>query len=253
MIFKPRGVATGGVIDPDLLTDEFEAAAKLAAETGQYQWLLNAFTSVDRLKRGSAGHISVDTSHIHADLGATFTTNPILRAAAGAVDPEIFQIPYNRGLSEIGTAGGTPGSVGIDWTSRYPEYIVAIYCCQYIREARGRFPDDDLDVRAQLRVAVDNAPIPGTGPFAVPLDGQARGTGFGGRAFRSCAVAMLPIAAGRHYVTGFAGQASAIPHVGRKLFERTKYLDDPPFEGVCIGSRRLILLRFNKGLPGMEG
>jgi hypothetical protein len=250
VIFKPFGVASGGVVDPDELAQEFDEASRVANETSQYQWLRDAFGSVNRLKK--SGHVTVDTSEQHVDLGATVTGRPKL-FSADSPSAQLFQIPYNRGFVEVGEAGGTPASVGISWTSRYPELVVAIYCLQYIREDRGLFPDVELDIRAQFRIAVDDAPISGTGPFAVPLDGLSRGVGFGGRAFRSCAVAMLPLPAGRHYVTGYAAQASAIEHKERKLIERTRYLDDPPFEGVCIGSRRLILLRFKKGVMGMGG
>ena len=254
MFFKPHGVATGGVIDPDELAQEFDEAARVANETGQYQWLLNAFTSTDRLRKGS--HVVVETSHKHADLKGGTGTRPIITTAFGAPNSQIFQIPYNTGFHEIG-GSSAPHTVGISWNSRQPEFVVAIYSFQYIRERRDQFPvsafGDTLDFRAQFRIAVDDSPIPGTGPFAVPLDGHPKGTGFGGRAFRSCAVAMLPLGAGQHYITGFAAQGPAIPLVDKRVIKRTRHLDNPPFEGICIGSRRLILMRFKKGLSGMGG
>ena len=261
MFFKPYGVEAGGVVDPDELAQEFDEAARVAANTGQYQWLRGAFSSVDRLRK--ANHVAVDTSAQFVNLQQSGGNRPVLTTTYATsvgvtTNSQLFQIPYNTGLHEIGgKPPSTPTSVGIGWTSRQPELVIAIFSFQYIREDRKEFVVPykglTLDFRAQVRLAIDDAPMPGTGPFAVPLDGHPKGTGFGGRAIRSCAVAMLPLPAGRHYVTGMAGQAPAIPLEDKRVIKRTRHLKDPPFEGICIGSRRMTLIRFKKGGAGQGG
>ena len=256
MFFKPHGVAATEVIDPDDLAQEFDEASRVGTETSQYQWLKSTFSSVNRLKK--AGHVVMDTNKQYVELKDASGTRPIITTLFGTPSTQLFQIPYNTGLHEIGTTGGTPSSVGIAWTSAEPELVMAVFDFQYIRENKTDMPKpgafgEILDYRAQVRIAIDDAPIPGTGPFAVPLDGNPKGVGFGGRSIRSCAVAMLPLAAGRHYVTGMAGQGAAIPLEDKRVIKRTRHLNDPPFEGLCIGSRRMTLLRFKKGGSGMRG
>lgn len=250
MLFFPDGIFGGEVVDPDTLAREYQRASQLAARTTQYQWAANGFPDRNVLLEGD--HARIRVLEVTAELYregvklAVAGNDPDLTRATG--DPDLFQIPYNRGLAEVTDQNGD--ALAIEWQSAYPELVVAIIDYQYIRDALSTWAQNGAwQPRVQMQVQLDNSSMPGSGPWGKPLNGQARGTGFARRAGRSRIVAMRHAPAGPHRVVLLAGQMPATPASASDEDDSDpiEYGENPPTEGVCIGHRKLILLTFPRG------
>lgn len=141
MLFFPFGVASGEVIDPEKLTKEYQEASRIAGKTGQLQWIANAFSGFDKIKRGDVSRIMVVkqealTRAKGASIGGG-PTDPDLRHD----DSTMFHIPYNRGFVEV-------DNTAVTWTATYPELVLIAFSHQYIRELPGglSFPDGYTEV-----------------------------------------------------------------------------------------------------------
>jgi hypothetical protein len=247
MIFLPFGFKGGEVCDPDVTAEDFFEAMRVASRLTQWQFANDAFTDRDVITPQES--VRFHMLEARGLLQTTPGVDPILTAAMGAVDPDIWQIPYNRGFQEIGD-----GDVAHVWTSKFPELVMSVFTFQYIRIDQEDFPDYDaadpttwLHVRAQIAIAFDGARMPGTGPFANPIDTTYRGTGLGQRATRTTVVALGMLPAGAHRVAPMGAQQAAVGTAAEGYTDETRFLSNPPVEGVCIGNRRHILLRFGRG------
>tara|TARA_R110000824_G_scaffold65772_2_gene171105 strand:+ start:14784 stop:15578 length:795 start_codon:yes stop_codon:yes gene_type:complete len=256
--YLPKGLKSGAVISPDELGDEFVRASVVASETTQYQWTDETFqdsanSNIDLLKSGT-GVTSTEVSQ-----AAFFRYNsqtwadgssgqePLLTVAAG--DPELYHIPYNRGFSKI---TGTQ-DMEISWTTQYPELVLVAFSYQGIRK---HYTDFDAYLtganyiypQVQTRITINGGSIIGTGAAEINHGGETRGQGLQNRAVRTTTIGMTLVPPGTHTVTAEAAQPQSYGTSFSNLVNGdVTSFDNPPDEGVCVGHRRLILLRFPKG------
>lgn len=243
MHFFPNGVMSGEVVDPDKLSKEFLEAAALAGQTDQWNWIQNvlALSNLSREDRCTVESVSQT-----CDLQSTQGAFPILPNAVGA-DATIWKIPYKRGFYPIGE-GTSAGNLELRWTSAYPELVMIILTCQYVRAMQlvdygyGTMPVGLAPTpRAQIRISVDGAVQPGTGPFGVPIY-NPRGTGYAASAGAISTIFMGIIPAGTHVVQGMGGQSE-----DTAITEETTFSLLSPVGGVCVGNRALYAVRFARG------
>lgn len=260
MIFLPKGVQSGEIVDPDELADEYIEAARVAQQATQWQWFANAFsttsptdTDVAKLARGAAVQMA-QVKH-EAALGVTVLTDPSLPDDVGA-SADLWKIPYNRGFHRVNE--GDSEEALIEWVSEYPEMVVMIASYQYVRRDTGDYSGSFFSTagripRAQFRLALDGGLLEGSGPYASPQDGKYRGLGIATKAMSGGAVQVRFTGAGAHNAELMAAQAPAneSDNSGDGESEEATYEDDAPTDGVCVGSFRLIVLRFPFALPLM--
>jgi hypothetical protein len=239
MLFFPNGVMPGEVVDPDKLAQEFLEAASLAGQTGQWQWKEDILTRT--LLRG-VDVCRVEQTQINCDLQSVQGAEPILPDDAGA-DANIWKIPFKRGFQPIGE-GTTHGTLDLQWSSSYPELVLIVLTCQYVRELEacdaGMNPADPC-IRIQTRIQLDGAILPGTGPFGNPIY-TVRGTGYGQSTAALSTIYVGVIPAGTHVVQGVAAQADNAQVDAAAIFRTAA-----PVEKVCIGTRNLFVVRFPRG------
>ena len=190
---------------------------------------------------------------------------------ANGTNTGLFHIPYARGWSEVETAR-TDGSatetspMEVTWTSEYPELVWIIFSFNYVRNHREDFYvyhggtaalgaySTLLHLRARVRLSIDGAHISGSGPYGANPDGMLRGNGYVESAMLSSCVAMRDVSAGTHRVVPMAScEPHSTPSTGNHFDGELKqgkipYLNAPPTRGICLGARRLIVLRFPKGM-----
>lgn len=247
-LFFPFGVQAPEVADPAEIAREFQEAAKVGGRSTQYQWLRDGFSDINVMKRG--GPVCFEECGVLAVLGTLPGTDPILPDDPGA-DPNLWKIPYNRGYSVIDSDDENNGVMRIQWSTSLPELLICVYSLQYIRWdtnsglwpqffTTGRIP------RVQVRMQVDGAPLPGTGPEAVPIDGKYRGQGLAVKGAALAAMSVTFVPPGTHTFEVAAAQASALNSDDDEAEEET-YGDDGPTNGVCIGTRQGFVLRFAGG------
>lgn len=256
--YLPKGLKSGAVIDPDELGDEFIRASKVASDTTQNQWSDASFqdatnSKINLLKAGT-GVIATEVSQsafFRAGGSPAWTTDPgkapNLTVASG--DANLYHIPYNRGFSKI---TGTQ-DMEINWTAEYPELILVAFSYQGIRKRYSDFDvyntgADFVYPLTQTRISLDGGTIIGTGTYEHTQDGSIRGQGLQNRAVRTTTLGMTLVPPGSHSVVAEAAQSQCY---GTSLVNLVNgsvtSFDNPPDEGVCIGHRTLILLRFPKG------
>ena len=208
MLFKPFGVKSGQVVDPDVLANEFQEASRVVNETTWWQWANAAFTDTQDLasSAGSAAGLQSDAVvHVERNGKSALTQSnhdfePVLLSnqvrgatsstAATTSDPDdgIYQIAYNRGLLEV-------DDTSVTWTSKYAELLFVAFSFQYVRVSicadlmyptyvtdhftgiTELFPNNDGRIRTQIRIRIDDGDLPGCGPYVLPVDGKNRGTG----------------------------------------------------------------------------
>ena len=109
-----------------------------------------------------------------------------------------------------------------------------------------------VQVRMQMRLSIDGAFQPGTGPLTFALDGLYRGAGLGERStFSVCkVVALLP--AGTHRISAFAGQAVGLDVSSDDKNDGVTPLDAPPVDRVVLGNRGMVVVRCAAG-AGLTG
>lgn len=251
-MFFPFGIFGGEVVDPEQLAGEYQRAARKASRTTQHQWARDAMPDRNVLLQGD--HVRIHEVEVVAELyreGVKLSpvgNDPDLTRATG--DPDLFHVPYNRGLVEVDDQSGNP--LAVEWTSKYPEVVVVIVDYQYCREKQQHWDTQNqrIDVRTQFQIYLDNGGMAGSGPWAIPLSGGYRGTGYARRSNRSQIVAMQLVGAGAHRAVLMAGQMPADFIVAQDDEDdeaEVSYLEYPPTEGVCVGSRKIIVLRFPRG------
>jgi hypothetical protein len=233
-MFLPFGLDDGGVVDPANLSLDFSQALAALQRLDQHAYKSDAFNTPDVLTEKFA---KVMTCSTEADLGVTSVQSPVITRAAG--DAALHHVPYNRGLEEVGMAESWP-----EWTSEYPELVLAAFSFQWCRATNATFNGGNgANIRLQMRIAIDGAPMPGSGPFSFPLDGNYRGTGLGERSVFTTVKAMTFLPAGSHRVVAMAGQAPAFAVSSDHENDGAEPWDNPPTDQVVLGRRGLIVLR----------
>ena len=260
-IFLPKGIKSGEVIDPDFLGEEFIRAAKVAGETSQYQWTDGSFqdnnnSDMDLLKPGAAVKIQEASQSVFLRYGATdWHTGltgqaPDLTVASG--DPNLYHIPYFRGYSLI--TGTT--DMKVDWTSTYPELVMVIFSYQIITKAYfdavSGGSSNELSPQIRINVVLDGSSIVGAGVKGTLDNIALRGQGCANPAARSTTTGMALTSAGNHSVEVQASQPEVLDstyHTAGVAWGGGSHTGHatPPDEGVCIGNRTLIVLRFPRG------
>jgi len=241
-LFFPDGVRNGEVIDPDKLASEFIRAANVADQTDQWNWLNDGLAALTYLNGGDACSVVLSPGATLCDLKSVQGAAPILPDTVGA-DANLWKLPFKRGLLPVGD--GTPaGVLQCTWTTEYPELVLIVMTCQYVRNAS--FGSNSISgslpaVRAQVRMQLNGSVLPGTGPFANPLY-DVRGTGYSPEtaALSNVFVGVLP--AGTHVVQGVGGQSD-----NTEVNAEFDFQQDAPVQGVCIGARDLFVVRFARG------
>lgn len=240
--YLPFGVQPGEVADPAILTREAQEAQAVAGKMSWWQMRQAAVGLAEDIDLDDVLHFELEDTH--AELQTDRATEPVLGLTGSA---GLFQIPYNRGLVEV-------DNTRREWTSIYPELVFYVVSYSYIRERLNVIipgfsgsPGGEDTVRFQERLRFDDVDMPGTGPFALGLDGKLRGVGYGGRWLATTVMCSTILPAGSHSACMVAGQLG----IGRPDNDNGEAAmlpeDIPPYPGVCIGSRNVILVRIAMG------
>lgn len=259
MIFAPKGIGNTSVVDPDVLSKDFIEADRITTSQTQYQWAEDSVLGLDKLALGAAVKIeTVSQAGLLRGSASSGALNHRWSAALGArgqdpaltasADPNLFHIPYNRGMHLI--KGGT--DMSITWTAEYPELILAFFSFQYSRKGRDEFslnPDDDLAfIRTKIQMYLDGAAIYGSGINNLTESDSYRGTGYVNRNLRTTLRGVTLVGAGSHTLEAKAGQEScSLVDTDTGAEANIGYFDNPPDIGVCIAHRTLNVIRFPKG------
>ncbi len=241
-LFFPEGVMEREVVDPEKLASEFIRAANVAGQTDQWNWLRDGMNALAYLDGQDACRVVQSSGSTLCDLKSVQGSEPTLPDDAGA-DANLWKLPFKRGLLPIGE-GTTAGILQCTWTTAYPELVLIVLTCQYVRKLNGSdlgMTGSEPTVRSQVRIQLDGQVLPGSGPFGQPLY-DIRGTGYApnSAALSNVFVGVLP--AGTHVVQGVAGQSD-----NAAVRTETKFQTAAPVQGVCIGARDLFVVRFARG------
>jgi hypothetical protein len=219
MIFLPKGVKNGEVVDPSNLARDYQEANRVASSTSHYQWHENSFTDIDKFDESLC---KVHYKKAVAKLQVTGRSAPQLSglgnqvvtdAGSGATvsvtaDSNLFDVPHNKGFQTI-------DDTEITWTSEYPELVHFTFSFQYFRDRLSQYEvvladhaeqPGDLkfskypQIRLQVLIELDGALIVGTGPYGVNTEGSFRGLGYAGRSMTTSVNAMQLVEAGFHTV-----------------------------------------------------
>ena len=285
-IFLPKGVAKGEVLDPNKLSDDFVSASQIATNTTQHQWKSNAFFDSssgedrgdeDKLVKG--GPVTIHEVKQEAWLRADSDSQRLaLRTGAtgwpfeldrGTCDPNLYHVPYMRDLTRI-------DDMTITWESSYPEVVWTIFSFQFAREAIQKYVWNDTAysmeqeknseeypnsgmIRLQVRISIDGSTPPGSGVYSKMLNQNFRGMGTAQPVFRSSINDMSFLPAGSHRVEALAAQENATMEFSETstgleaLYDWAMWqgpivpMSVVPDSGVCIGHRKLIVIRFPRG------
>ena len=285
-IFLPKGVAKGEILDPKRLSDDFVSAAQISSDTTQHQWKSKAFFDSssgeergdeDKLIKGGPvtihevkqeAWLRADSSGTRMFLRSSDTVGNPLSLDRGTSDPDLYHVPYMRDLARI-------DGMTLTWESSYPEVVWTIFSFQFARRSiqsyvwnshvyteygqeAGYYPNAGM-VRLQVRLSVNGSTPPGSGVYSKMVDPSFRGLGTSQPVFRSSINDMSFLPAGSHRVEALAGQENATMDIDvtatgadswvDELFweEPVKPMSVVPDAGVCIGHRKLIVIRFPRG------
>lgn len=248
MLFFPKGVFNGEVVDPDRLSADFVEANRVLSDTTHYQWAEDTFDQ--RVKLESGSHINIINNTKAARLKITSTQDPVVGRTAATPSTDIWQIPLDRGLQEIGD-----GDIRAEWVSDVPELVMICYTIQYYMPGQAEintiFGGTDSRARFQSLIQLDGSNIPGTGPHATEntISG-IRGVGFAHTSLGASATTIQFLEAGAHTATIVANIARTDPNIDPFNVDAYDYKIDAgnkDFAGFVIGNRNLIVMRFGRG------
>lgn len=272
MIYLPKGISNGEVVDPGRTARDYVEAVKIASDTTQFQWFADQF-DIDKFDDSLC---KVEYKATVAKLQTTATSLPMLSDGSVSVtdagggsavvltaDSNLFSVPYNRGFVPV---TGTD----VTWTSQYPELVHFIFSYQWIRAflttyhvvaanhastpgdaAATKFPK----IRLQLLLELDGSHIIGSGPFGTNLEGSYRGLGYAGMSLATSVNAVQLVPAGVHTVRASACLLPNTPIENndldqkRNLFSSTSRggAGNPYSDSVNIGNRNMIVCRYGRG------
>jgi len=248
MLFFPKGVFNGEVVDPDRLGQDFIEANRIVSDTSHYQWAQDTFTQRPKLEAGT--HVNIISNGVQAPLKLTNTQRPVLGRTATPTSTNLWQIKIDRGLQEVGD-----GDIRAEWVSDVPELVMICYCMQYCMPSQTTinsiFGDDLHRVRFQSLIQIDGSNISGTGPHGTADSIKGiRGAGFAHTSLGVSASTIQFLEAGAHSATIVANIARPSPYILSTDVESYDYKIDQQnadMKGFAIGNRNLIVMRFGRG------
>tara|TARA_R110002020_G_scaffold95554_3_gene229189 strand:+ start:16290 stop:17141 length:852 start_codon:yes stop_codon:yes gene_type:complete len=279
MIFLPKGVKNGEVVDPDNLARDYQEANRVASSTTHFQWHTDSFDDIDKFDDSLC---KVHYKSVVAKLGVTGRSGPRLTTSVAGASPidestgsvfsitpsaNLFDVPVNIGFHEI-------TDTDISWTSEYPELVHLTFSFQYLRKAlrfyRYITSDHESQVgdatysktprhRLQLMIELDGALLIGTGPYGNNTEGSFRGLGYGGRQLVTSVNTMQLVSAGFHTVRAKCCILPLTNAVNNDADEsRSIRLNgvvggasgttDGWEKDVCIGNRSMLVTRYGRGM-----
>ena len=280
MIFLPKGIKNGEVIDPDKMSEDYIEANRIASETTQYQWRKDEFA--DAIDKFDESLCKVHYASTVANLKATRLSEPILidtthsitngsggTAATPGEDADLFLVPLDKGFHSI------PNS-SITWSSKHPEMVHITFSFQYVRDFIENYSHKDADfapesgdayyskyykIRLQTGIRVDGAIITGSGPGGLNLQETSRGIGYAARSLVTSVNIVQFLPAGVHTIEAVAATLpiTAVQNDGsnsnytRQVDADATEAETPGYSGkswwqdICIGTRNLIVVRYGRG------
>ena len=280
MIFLPKGVKNGEIVDPSKLARDYQDASRLASSTTQFQWHEDSFTDITKFDDSLC---KVEYKSVVAKLQVTGRSGPRLiekYAGAGAYDdattsfitltgsPNLFAVPVNSGFHEI-------TDTEITWHSEYPEMVHLTFSFQYLRKTLRFYEIVVLEHeeqagdatyskhprhRLQVLIELDGSLLVGSGPHGNNTEGSFRGLGYSGRSLVTSMNAMQLVSAGYHTVRAKCCVLPLTNPVNNDLNE-TRSVRHNLLEGsnasssiggwekdVCIGNRTMLVTRYGRGM-----
>lgn len=276
MIYLPKGIKNGEVVDPEKISRDYVEANRIASETTQYQWREDEFDDITKFDDTVC---KVHYASTVAKMNVTIGNEPIListtplsvpNTSGGTSsmtrDTNLFGVPLNRGFFDI------DGS-SVSWTSSFPELVHITFSYQYMRRHISAYsrvsgvgdaePGDAKyskynKLRLQTAIDIDGYQIIGSGPGGVNLEESYRGLGFAGRSLVTSVNVVQLIPAGVHTVKAVAGllplqrekDNSGNPTRFQQMFANglvPSASGDAWGTNVCIGNRNLIVARYGRG------
>ena len=246
MIFLPKGVKNGEVIDPENISSDFIGASQTLGQTNHYQWAEDTMTQRVNLESGT--HVSVINKQVIGQLQITNTVDPVVGRTGGSPSGGLWTVPMDRGFQSV-------TGVQADWVSPYPELVMICYSMQYYvgdqAVVNAMLGGSNSRIRFQSLIQLDGANIVGTGPYATENSVSfTRGVGFAHTSLGVSATTVQMVSAGVHSATIVAGQARPDPVLDTLSFFDYDYKADSgnlDFAGIVIGNRNLIVIRFGRG------
>lgn len=237
MIFIPKGVINGEVVDPNTISRDYNEASKISEEVSHYQFREGEFSKETKFDNSICKVLY--TSKV-AQLMVTRGSGPVLpiwfdsegsgatafsipnatggTALAPTPDSDLFQIPYNKGFHVI-------DDTTLSWESTVPELVHITFSFQYCRaynkwyqsdtaDNYGALPGDALynkihKNRLQTAIRLDDVNITGSGPNGVNTGDSYRGTAYTARSLSTTINIVQLLPAGIHNVSGVAALAPA--------------------------------------------
>tara|TARA_R110002110_G_scaffold20542_7_gene83199 strand:+ start:2574 stop:3437 length:864 start_codon:yes stop_codon:yes gene_type:complete len=282
MIFLPKGLKNGEVIDPDKTAQDYIEANRIAAETTHYQWRENEFdTGIDKFDESICKvHYESTVAKLKVTVGnvpvlpTTPATIPISSGGTALVvsgDANLFLVPLNKGFHDI------TGS-SITWNSKYPELVHITFSFQYVRDridnynyiaadAEGEPGDAKFSkhnkIRLQTAIDIDGALVTGSGPGGLNLEESPRGLGYAARSLATTVNIIQFLPAGVHTAKAVAAilPVSQVRNDGLNENVRRFLPPDSNYglvpsgatagkswhQNICIGTRNLIVVRYGRG------
>ena len=269
-LYKPSGVFSGEITDPEKLEQEFRKAKNIAENTTSWQWMSSKKSGLEyntmaengagvivhqkqraaHLRIGGSSHLNVDARNINRE--SLKLSEPL--------DP--WYIPYMRGWHDV-----WGGELNIDWTSSHSELVLISYSFFAYRLASKEesvYTDSSgqywFDVKVQPRikfgVSVDGSIVEGSGCGTNNVTSSPEtvyGNGSRQKAIVSSSSSVQMLGAGAHLVSPVAGQGPANARDRLNYYKTDEILTAPgeglngPNHGVVMVNARLNIFRFPRG------
>lgn len=303
MIFLPKGVVKKEVGDPDTISRDYSEARKIVEEVSHFQFhqgtfdnnkfnkencqILEAGRTVQCKVTGASGTIlpKFNNSGTISDAGTQYEIPQSDHASNThnvAPDSNLFEIPYNKGFTEI-------DDTSLSWVSDYPELVHIIFSFQYVRSGNVYYIREENALpygadwgdamwskirknRLQVAVNVDGVNVVGSGPNGVSTSDSYRGTSYTARSLATSINTIQLLPAGSHTIKGMAAlapSASIVDNDGN-VSRSTSYnrnsimfnlagINTDPFaaptrlsgfaigENCCIATRNMLVIRYARG------
>ena len=280
MIFLPKGLKNGEVIDPDKTAQDYIEANRIAAETTHYQWRENEFdTGIDKFDDSICKvHYVSSVARLHVTVGngpkLIDNTHSVPESGGGSHSPvsdaDLFLVPLKKGFHDI-----TDSSV--TWESKYPELVHITFSFQYVRDELSNYayiPDDTKGepgdakfskhskIRLQTAIDIDGALVTGSGPGGLNLEESPRGLGYAARSLVTTVNVIQFLPAGFHTAKAVAATLpTSRVRRDKRNTNTSRFLPGDSTYGlavgattgkswhqnICIGTRNLIVVRYGRG------
>ena len=264
-LYKPFGIYSGEIVDPDQLTKEFTEAKKIAENTTSWQWMSNTNSglSYDTMAENGAGVIIEQrqrAAYIDAGKGKNYDANNIKYNSLPLNAPlNPWYIPYMRGWHHV-----WGGELNVSWNSSHSELVLIGYSFFAYRlssknESRidgSNFFSATTMPRIKFGVRVDGAIVEGSGCGTNVSSSSPEivwGSGSRQKAIVSSSNSVQMLGAGSHTVAPVAGQGPCnitdkdnYYHI-KELASNVGEGLHGPSHGVVMVNARLNIVRFPRG------